>query len=454
MMPIVDNANLELWLAIWIGAVIVLFVVRSRRRVEGSGLLSAYLITLWCICWLGASIYLLPWYQLGELLPVAVGFRESVYGLLAFVFGSLVLAPIVTNLWNPPARPVAAAGQTSLPAAYTLTGGLAYVLGSSPLGRLPTVTSILAAGQQLLVVGLCLSCWQAWQQRNTKRLVVTVGCTLLLPLVTIVNSGFLAYGAVAALTVAVFVGSFLRPRWIVILALFLSGYLGLSFYVSYMRDRGDIREVVWGGRPLADRIEQVGETIGNFEWFDPSDPAHLWRIDQRLNQNFFVGVAMNRLELGAERYALGGTIVDSVLALVPRALWPDKPVLAGSGSLVSRYTGFSFAEGTSVGVGQVMEFYINFGTLGVIVGFMVIGTVLTVLDSAARRWLVVGDWRRFALYYLVGVSFLQVGGSLVEVAGTAGASVVTVLLVNQVLPYFLPGRRARAPMRPSGAAAR
>ncbi len=47
---------------------------------------------------------------------------------------------------------------------------------------------------------------------------------------------------------------------------------------------------------------------------------------------------------------------------IPRALWPNKPVVGGSGDLVSTYTGIRFADGTSVGIGQVLESFVNFGT--------------------------------------------------------------------------------------------
>src|SRR5262249_48114281 len=146
----------------------------------------------------------------------------------------------------------------------------------------------------------------------------------------------------------------------VVVAGLLLGFVGLSVYVSYMRDRSEIRDVVWGGQSLGDRVDRVATTFHAFEWFDPSKDEHLARIDSRLNQSFLVGAAVSRLsDIGG--FAGGETLWDALIAVVPRALWPDKPVVAGSGNLVTRFTGIEFAAGTSVGIGQVMEFYVNFG---------------------------------------------------------------------------------------------
>ena len=89
-----------------------------------------------------------------------------------------------------------------------------------------------------------------------------------------------------------------------------------------------------------------------------------------MNQNQLVGAAVQYLESGYAPFATGDTLIQSALAIIPRAIWPDKPVFAGSPGLVTQYTGIQFAAGTSVGVGQVLEFYINFGSPGVVGGFL------------------------------------------------------------------------------------
>jgi hypothetical protein len=258
--------------------------------------------------------------------------------------------------------------------------------------------------------------------------------------ITVVTQGFLGYGFAAMLSVMAFVASFYRPRWHVVVAGVLLLYLGLSVYVTYMRDRTDIREVVWTGASLEERVEQLEYTVSTAEWFDTSDQAHLQRIDGRLNQNFLIGASVAYLETGMARFARGETFWLAAAALVPRALWPNKPSVGGSGTLVSDYTGIQFAEGTSVGVGQVMEAYINFGTLGVVVVFVILGGVISYADRQAQQRLRAGAAGRFLRWYLPGLGLLQVGGSFSEATSTAAAALVVAILMVKVSARLYPYR--------------
>ena len=440
----------ELMLAgigVWIVAGIVLFEFRRRRGVEGSGLLYSHVLTLAAIHCLPAIASLLPAMYQRDPNAVALGLVESAYGIAALVAGSLITTLHLARGRRP--MPAARAAEPLLAMFYIAAGLLSYFLMLIPQLRLPTLRAVISTGQQLMIVGLCLVCWHAWRTRRPQHLLLAVVATLGLPFLTIIHSGYLSYGAVAMLAVLVFLGSLARARRRVAVTGILVAYVAMSFYVSYMRDRDEIRETVWGGRSLGDRIEKLAETFGSFEWLDLSDPMHLWLVEIRLNQNYLVGVAVVRLGETGD-FAYGSTLFDTLLALVPRAVWPDKPVTAGSGDLVSRFTGLRFGEDTSVGIGQVMEFYVNFGTPGVVVGFLVLGAFMTWLDWRARRCLDVEDWRGFGRWYLFGLSFLQSGGSLIDVFASAGAAVVAASVANQVYARYVRIRpiAVRAP-RPS-----
>jgi hypothetical protein len=427
-----EDSQLAQNLALWMLAVLIIAVVRWRRHTATAGLILAYVFDLWLIHWLAPAFSLLPWYQNPDFRLMEAGVEQSLYGIAAFAFGSVFAAPflIKTGLLSRSSEPKET--DRRLPFAYVCTGGLFYLLLSTSLKSLPSASSIISTGQQLLVVGVGLCCWQAWRDGNRRHFTLWIGAALAFPFITILTRGFIGYGAGAAVCVLIFVSTFIRSRLRVVAAGLLVCYLGLSVFVSYMRDRGQIRASVWGGESLNNRLGTLANTADTFEWFDLTNVDHLKRLDSRLNQNILVGAAVQRMtDQGG--YAHGQTLFDSLLALIPRALWPDKPMVAGSGTVVTQYTGIQFAVGTSIGVGQVMEFYINFGTWGVIIGFALIGTLITIIDVGAAQSLAKGDLHGFVLWYLPGISLLQVGGSMIEVTTSAVASFVVALIANKYL---------------------
>jgi hypothetical protein len=324
---------------------------------------------------------------------------------------------------------------TSLPRSYVILGIIAYAVLVPLARKVPTINAVAVAATQLVVLGICLRCFHGWFTRNSWLFYSALAVAFFIPFATVLGQGFLGYGAASVMTILCFNGSFIRPRWKVGLAAIVVAYLGFSAFVTYMRDRGEIREVVWGGESITNRISSVLGTVKHAELFDPRDPNHLHRIELRLNQNYLVGASVEMLASGGREPARGETVWQALLALVPRALWPGKPVFAGSPGVVSHYTGLTFAAGTSVGVGQVMEFFINFKMAGVLVGFLLLGTLIGMFDTWAAERLWDGDWMRFAMWFLAGLGFIQAGGSLVEVMSTVAAGLLAAVLVNK---YIIP----------------
>ena len=215
----------------------------------------------------------------------------------------------------------------------------------------------------------------------------------------------------------------------------ISIYLGLSVYITYMKGRNELRMTVWGGQTLSERVDKFLETAGAFEFFDPWNDEHLVIVDNRLNQNGLVGTAVVYLQ-NTDAFARGDTLREAALGMIPRLIWPGKPVEAGSGDLANRFTGMEFAVGTSVGVGPVMELYGNFGSIAVVIGFLLLGMLLKSADIMAGVHLASGNWQGFATWCLVGISMLNVGGSFVETTMSAGASLVLAVTVNKLLRYY------------------
>ncbi len=434
-----DDFNLGFGLVIWVIVIVVVVASRWRKGATGAGLSFAFLAELGLIHWPAAALYLLPWYLdytdiWGDSF-VKAGFQQSTYAVIAFGIGSVILVPLLVRLAQLPMPTTISRSPDTHPAkSYMVIGLLCFLALRTPIGRIPTVNALVGVGAYLLVVGLGLSCWAAWQARRYRVFVGWLLVALSTPFFTVLFLGFFGLGAMFFLMVVTFVSSFVRPRWKFLVAAVFLAYLGISLYGTYSRDRNLIREVVWSEETsLGDRIDQLYLTLSNIEWFDPFNPLHLLFIDQRLNMNLQVGQAVDYLASGNREYALGQTLWWSVVGMIPRAVWPGKPVIAGGSDLVTYYTGIEFGEGTSVGLGLVTEFYINFGSVGVVLGFLCLGIIVAVVDSAAGQRLSKGDLQGFALWFLPGVALLNVGGSLVELTSGAGAAVIMAMGVNKYI---------------------
>ena len=443
-----DTSKLSEYLLIWMVVMGLVALVRWRRKTPGTGLTLAYLFNLTLLHWFGAAIYVLPAFQNQDARLTELGFEQSLYGVLAFAFGGLLLTPVLASRGWLPRSKTTHQPNSSLPIAYIACGVVFYALSSTVFGHLPTAMAIVSSGQQLVVAGLALCCWRAWRENKVRRIVAWLMLALLMPLTTMVTAGMLGYGAVALLTLLIFVSGFVRSPFKVALVGIPVIYLGLSVFVTYMRDRTQIRATVWGEQSFSNRFDRLAEALATFEWFDPANFRHLQRIDGRLNQNWLVGAAVNRLR-ETDGYARGDTLWDALLALIPRAIWPEKPIKAGSGDLVNRYTDIKFADGTSVGIGQVLEFYANFGTTGVVIGFAIMGLVITALDHQAAERLARSDLQGFVLWFLPGIALLQVNGQLVELTASAAASLAVVLLANKYLGRLQTRSAGDAPFGPT-----
>lgn len=104
------------------------------------------------------------------------------------------------------------------------------------------------------------------------------------------------------------------------------------------------------------------------------------RALDRLNQGYHVAMAIRHTP-ASEPYAYGETIRRALLgSLVPRALWPDKPV-AGGYYMYERFAGQKLNY--SANLGPLGEAYANFGMGGAIATMFIYGFLL----AAAFAWL-------------------------------------------------------------------
>ncbi len=426
----VSQAQFNGWLLAWVLCVAVI-LYGQRRDGNGTGLTISYVLQLWLIHWLGAAIYAFPWYKAPGR-AMALGLEQSTYAIAGFAAGSLGALVLLRRFL--PARDMTTVHRWTLDpwlVRSCLTAGIVTYFVLEPIvSVVPTISALASASANLLLVAIAMGSWNSVvSPLRHGSMWLWVGSAATLPFITIVMKGFLGYGFVSMLTVFAFIATVYRPRWRLVAASVLVGFLALSLYVTYMRDRREIRAVVWGGEAYASRFDAFGRTLTNFELFDVYDYDHLLRIDDRLNQNFFIGRAVEYLEIHPERFAKGRTIWEAALSIIPRSFWPEKPMVAGSGDLVNEFTGITFDKDTSIGIGHILELYANFGVLGVVLGMALLGALVSAVDRIAAARLYVGDGAGFVAYWLPGLSLLQVGGSLVEAVSSAGAGIAIGLVV-------------------------
>jgi len=436
--PTKDNLMSLVW--IYVSAIALLFVVQWRSK-NSVGLAIVYVFSYSIIHLIAAYVYTIPEYtpksdillQMGHSLQNTLsGFRVATFGLLGLIAGVLIcpfIFPVSLKAKNFLRAP---AVTSKLPGTLIVISLLSFFILAPIFRRIPSLGSMATAGTAVSVIGVFFYCWQAFHQKNTPRFLFGLLGVFVFPFLTIVFTGFASYGAAAAASICMMVVHFYRPRLVACVVLLICLYGGLTFYANWMMHRDEIRASVWGERTLSVRLEQASKMIDDFELLNTGRHLHLEIIDGRLNQNDLVGKAYRQLQLGRVEYANGYTMLVAAVAWVPRIFWPGKPATGGSGQVVSHFTGQKFAEGTSVGAGQALEFFVNFGWYGEFFGFLVLGLLIRYVDERAGFYLMHQDYWSCARWLLPGIGLMQPGGLLAELTGSFAAFAVFGYALHQM----------------------
>lgn len=289
---------------------------------------------------------------------------------------------------------------------------------------LPTVTGLIDRGSTVWMLGALLGLRSAVQRGSAIGSWIWLAVLAAFPTSVLLYGGFLSYGAQAVIVVLSPLAITAKSKWRLIGSVGIILFFGLTVFANYFINRDKLRDVLWSEATLEDRIDVVTDVIKNFEWFDPGNESHRDALNQRLNQNYFIGIAAERIKQQDSNYIYGRSVWEALLSLVPRFIWPEKPVFGGSGDIVAEMTGLELSTSTSWGVGQVLEFYINFGTPGVILGFFLLGWLIRLLDFQAAAAETNGDFRGALCFFLPAVALIQPTGSMVEITGGAGAALI------------------------------
>lgn len=336
---------------------------------------------------------------------------------------------------------------------FCLIVGWVSTFGLSPLYSIPSVSAAVIQGGAIWMLGVLLGLRTAVHTRDFRWTGFWLGALMVYPAAMLLIGGFLSYGGAAVVLIFSVFAVSARKYWQAVGGVALFVVLSLSIFVTYFEHRNEIRKEVWNGAPMDARIDSVMGAVNDFQILDPTNRDHLYALDARLNQNYFAGLAARRIEQGRVNYLEGESVWEGLMSLVPRVFWPDKPVFGGSPQIVSKMTGLRFRYDTSIGVGNVMEFQINFGTPGVVVGFLILGWVIGTLDLKAAMAERRGELGKMILFFLPCVALIQPNGSLVELFGGAAAALVAASVWYWAWKKFM-GRKSHPKWRPLGSAKR
>jgi hypothetical protein len=428
-----DDIQLEFFLALLLwGLALVVILQRAWGGRPVAGLALAYWGSLALNHLLGGLVQILPWYDSPDRTLTLRGFAITGYALAGLIVGHALYWPTR----RPPAAPPFSTAQTVQLGWVSFAVGTAfYFILSGVLSFIRSMTAILSNGLNLDTGACCLLWWHYTRTGQPLQARWSFAALACLPVLTLLINGFLGFGIVSLLTGMAFLVVHHPRRGLILLFGPVLLVAGLSLYTIYLDARVEIRTAVWSGSALGDRAAVIASSFEkHWTFFNPLEERHLQLVEMRLNQNFLIGAAALRIEDREIEFAHGETLVNALVAMIPRILWRDKPTYAGSGGLVTQFTGIGFAPGTSVGIGHIMELYVNFGQPGVFVGFLLIGLLLAVLDVRAGTYLVTGQPQYFLLVFVPAQTLLMVIGNFAEISPAAIGSVVLCLVLKHFYP--------------------
>src|SRR5690348_8807328 len=175
---------LQLCTLAWLAAAVLIIAVHLSRRRVNAGLLVAYLVNLAMFYWLGAVPYTINGVYHGHEEAMLAAMPVSCVAIFAFAIGAIAIAPLLGPSRRSVVRAVAPADNVKIALVYFFVGAAFYALLLTSLSHVPSITSMIAGGENLATAGVCLCCWTAWNSRNERRMWGWLGLTLVFPLVS------------------------------------------------------------------------------------------------------------------------------------------------------------------------------------------------------------------------------------------------------------------------------
>lgn len=200
------------------------------------------------------------------------------------------------------------------------------------------------------------------------------------------------------------------------------------------------RDVTWASGASQSPIEilaqfssVLGKAVANFELGHAID-----ELVQRLASGsmYFSYVLRNVPEITP--FESGALLYRAIVnATVPRFLFPEKTNLGGDSWLVRKYTGLNVSgdeSGTSVGLGYMPEFFIDYGVLGILIlsfayAFLLIVLMRILAASSKDKFIFIG-----MSYSLLSAFFMTFDASFAKIL--AGAMQRTIIFSALAVIFY------------------
>jgi len=183
-----------------------------------------------------------------------------------------------------------------------------------------------------------------------------------------------------------------KIKWKRLIILFLISFIALSFSMLVITEYRLIRYQSFRYEPLS--LYEIHQTL--IVTINQIRQVHLFeniklifdRLFERLNSFDLLAITLAKAEeLKAMEEAIGiknNIFKEIILNVIPRTIWPDKPILSDFGLLFSwLYLGTPYL--TWSGPSVIGDLYRNFGFLGVLFGMIILGIYLRFLyDSLIK----------------------------------------------------------------------
>ena len=313
----------------------------------------------------------------------------SLLGLFAMVAGVYVgwrpLAEIARQF--PRGTPIAGAPahiNEDLGWLSFLVGMAAYILLST-VRDVPTISTAVNCISTLARIGLLIMLASALGSGRWRKFLIAAGVYSFLSIVGSFSSGhtFIRIDTVVPMVIVYIASSRFDLRFVVPTLLTSSALVPLVG--AWMNSRDLIRSGSLENFSLFDKaVIFFVEFIGNLEL--PSAESFMDLLLLRVDMSGFLAAQVIH-QPEVEPYAYGETVYSALYTLIPRAIWNDKPVVAGGSEFFQRFTGIvrPLDDVTSIGIAYPFELYANGGPVLVVVGLGVIGFACARLELNLLR---------------------------------------------------------------------